>query len=92
MPSVVLFAQLLSATAFIHVISKFGIVDADPIVWEKARSFAMVAIAFLAALYTNVKSLQYANIETFIVFRASTPILISVLDFFFLGRELPNFR
>jgi GDP-mannose transporter len=39
-----------------------------------------------------MKVLKYANIETFIIFRNSTPILISICDWMFLGRELPNFR
>lgn len=50
------------------------------------------AWAFLGALYTNVKTLQYANVETFIVFRSSTPILIALMDYCFLGRALPNAR
>ena len=36
--------------------------------------------------------LQYSNVDTFIVFRASTPLLISVADYLFLGRELPSLR
>lgn len=36
--------------------------------------------------------LQYANVETFIVFRSSTPLLVSVLDYLFLNRELPSWR
>ena len=39
-----------------------------------------------------MKTLQYANVETFIVFRSSSPILIAALDYVFLGRELPNAR
>jgi GDP-mannose transporter len=54
-------------------------VESDPLVWEKAKPFMLVAVAFLGALYTNVKTLQYANVETFIVFRSSTPILIALM-------------
>jgi GDP-mannose transporter len=49
-----------------------------------------VALAFLGAIFTNIKTLQFANVETFIVFRSSTPIFISVADYLFLGRELPT--
>ena len=52
----------------------------------------MGLLGFLGALYANVKTLQYANVETFIVFRSSSPILIAALDYVFLGRELPNAR
>lgn len=91
-PSVVLFAQLLTSAVAIKGMSSAGIVDADPLVWDKAKPFLLVAVAFLGALYTNVKTLQYANVETFIVFRSSTPIFIAVMDYCFLGRQLPNAR
>ena len=35
---------------------------------------------------------RYANVETFIVFRATTPVIICVLDWLLLGRELPSLR
>ena len=33
-------------------------------------------MAFLACIFANIKTLQYCNVETFIVFRASTPVVI----------------
>lgn len=40
----------------------------------------------------NGQVLQYANVETFIVFRCSTPLIMSVSDYLFLNRELPTAR
>tara|TARA_B110000008_G_C16945802_1_gene554392 strand:+ start:1161 stop:1868 length:708 start_codon:yes stop_codon:yes gene_type:complete len=37
-----------------------------------------------------MKVLQHSNVETFIIFRNSTPIMISILEWVFLGREFPN--
>jgi len=91
-PSVVLFCQLLTSAVAIKAMHEGGVVESDPLVAEKVKPFMLVAIAFLGALYTNVKTLQYANVETFIVFRSSTPIMIAFLDYVFLGRQLPNPR
>ena len=91
-PSFVLLAQLIFAALAIRGMSRAGIVDADELEVCKARPFFLVAFAFVGALYTNVKTLQYANVETFIVFRSSTPCIIAVLDYLFLGRQLPNIR
>ena len=91
-PSVVLFCQLLTSAVAIKLMHEGGLVESDPLIAEKVKPFMLVAIAFLGALYTNVKTLQYANVETFIVFRSSTPILIAFLDYVFLGRQLPNMR
>jgi GDP-mannose transporter len=43
-------------------------------------------------LFSNIKVLVYSNVETFITFRSSTPLVLSVFDYIFLGRELPGGR
>jgi len=76
----------------VWVAGTLGYIKVDPLVTHKVVAFSFVAVAFLAAIYSNIKILQYANVETFIVFRASTPLLISVADYLFLGRELPSLK
>lgn len=87
-----LLLQLLSSTIFIHAAARFGIVQIDPVSLSHLKSYTFVSLTFLAALLSNIKVLQYANVETFIVFRASTPLAISVLDYVFLGRDLPSLK
>jgi GDP-mannose transporter len=89
-PAFVLFAQLLTSAAAVWVAGALGWIVVDKLEFKKALAFMPVAAAFLGAIFTNIKTLQYANVETFIVFRSSTPILVSVADYLFLGRELPN--
>mmetsp|Transcript_47761 Transcript_47761/g.91320 ORF Transcript_47761/g.91320 Transcript_47761/m.91320 type:complete len:328 (-) Transcript_47761:646-1629(-) len=91
-PAIVLFFQLLSSAIAVVVADSAGWVKSEKLEWGKVKSFSIVALAFLGAIFTNMKTLQYANVETFIVFRSSTPIVISVLDYVFLGRELPTAR
>ena len=71
--SVLLCLQLVATTVIIGVLSGVGVLNAAPFEWERARPFLIVALGFLGALYANVKTLQYANVETFIVFRCSVP-------------------
>jgi len=91
-PGVLLVLQLLSSCLSVLALSAVRIVKLDGFSIAVAKPYSVVALAFLAALYSNAKTLQYANVETFIVFRTSTPILISVLDYIFLGRTLPGAR
>lgn len=91
-PSTVMLLQLLSSAAAVRIFAAFGVVQAEKLEWEKAKHFMIVALAFLGTLYTNMKCLQHANVETFIVFRSSTPIITSVCDYLFLGRNMPNAR
>eukprot|EP00198_Chlamydomonas_reinhardtii_P005820 XP_001695156.1 sugar nucleotide transporter-like protein [Chlamydomonas reinhardtii] len=53
---------------------------------------AVVPSSFLGTLFANMKVLQYANVETFITFRSSTPLLLSLCDYVWLGRALPSAR
>ena len=69
-----------------------GIVNLDKLEWAKVKPFIPVVFVFLGTIYANIKTLQYCNVETFIVFRASTPIAVSIGDWLFLGRELPSLK
>merc|ERR1719461_2468865 len=57
-----------------------------------SQPFTPACAAFLGTIFCNLKTLQYCNVETFIVFRASTPIAVAIGDYLFLGRELPSYR
>lgn len=88
----VIFCQLVSSGLAMFVVGSLGIVQVDPMEISKIKQFWIVPIAFLLTIWANMHILAAANVETFITFRASTPLLISVADYIFLGRELPNTR
>jgi GDP-mannose transporter len=92
-PLFVLFAQL-AGTAVVVVLARLVGLIQKPIFtsWKTALAFAPAPIAFLGTIYSNIKVLQYANVETFIVFRSSTPVAISLLEYLYQGREMPTFR
>ena len=52
----------------------------------------LYVLQFVVGIYTNMKALQHSNIDTVIVFRASCPLVVCVLEWAFLGRQLPNCR
>jgi len=58
--------------------------------WGVFRAFFPAALTYFICIFTNTKILQYANVETFIVFRCSTPILVAICDSFFTGRQWPS--
>lgn len=91
-PSMVLYAQLATSALAAVGLHHAGLVETDALDTEKMKKFYLVAFIFLSTIYANIKTLQYANVETFIVFRSSTPLLVALLDYMFLGRELPNAR
>lgn len=91
-PSFVLWAQLAGTALGVKLFATCGVITVDSLIVSKVKAFMPVALIFLSTIFTNMKTLQYANVETFIVFRCSTPIVISVADYIWLGRELPSTR
>merc|ERR1711871_1296903 len=88
-PSFILWSQLAVSAFAVWILGVMGFIKVDSLVWHKVKAFGPVALVFVGTIFANMKTLQYANVETFIVFRASTPIAISICDYLFLGRELP---
>ena len=91
-PSTVLLVQFLASVAAMYVAGSLKLCEVEPIRLDTARRFILVPIVFLGTVFANIKALQFATVETLIVFRASTPLIIALLDYQFLGRELPSVR
>lgn len=87
-----LICQLATSAVFVRSASLFGIVKSEPLQVHKVKKFAPLALVFVGVIFCNMKTIQYANVETFITFRSSTPLVISFCDYIFLGRELPSPR
>ncbi|KAF8057271.1 SAT2 [Scenedesmus sp. PABB004] len=91
-PVFILVLQLLSAALTVKALNIAGVLDAEKLQWSLVRPFLLIVLGFLGTLYANIKVLVYSNVETFITFRSATPLVLSLFDYLFLGRELPGRR
>lgn len=89
-PLTLLFLQLAFTTMVVSMASDFKMIPATEISLDTVKKFWMVPVAFLTTIYSNIKILSFTNVETFIVLRASTPVVLSILDVQFLNRKLPS--
>ena len=60
--------------------------------WDKVKAYSMYIVAFVSAIYANMQALQHSNVETVIVFRACTPIAVTIVEYFFMDRAWPSVR
>ena len=90
-PSVVSFIQIITSTIAIVAMKYFG-VQVDEFEWDKMKAYSLYIVAFVAAIYSNMKALSNSNVETVIVFRACSPIAVSIVEYLFMDRALPNLR
>jgi GDP-mannose transporter len=56
------------------------------------RAYSTVAVVFLATIYSNFQVIHSIGINPFIVLRCSTPLMVSILDWAFMGRTLPDWK
>jgi GDP-mannose transporter len=61
-------------------------------VCASAQSALLSALLRRPLAYAPPQVLEHANVETFVVVRASSPLLVALCDWHFLGRELPDGR
>ncbi|KAI4991026.1 hypothetical protein ZWY2020_039397 [Hordeum vulgare] len=62
----------------------------DPFNLETAKKFAPAAVVFYLAIFTNTNLLVHANVDTFIVFRSLTPLLVAIADTTFRKQPCPS--
>ena len=91
-PSLVIAFQLMVCITFIYTARYSGLMKVDDIKWEYVKPYLLYVGFFSLGTYANMRSLNVSNVETVIVFRALTPIIVAFLDAMFLGREWPSHR
>lgn len=91
-PVFILGLQLLFAAYTVKALALFGIIEVEHLQWRLIKPFVPVIVGFIGVVFSNMKVLVYSNVETFITFRSSTPFVLAVLEWMFLGRKLPGSR
>mmetsp|Transcript_27357 Transcript_27357/g.31881 ORF Transcript_27357/g.31881 Transcript_27357/m.31881 type:complete len:362 (-) Transcript_27357:30-1115(-) len=91
-PSLVIVTQLFVSIFLIYGGNFCGVMHIDEMKWEFLKPYLVYTVAFSTGVYTNMMCLNTSNVETVIVARALSPLIVSFLDPIFLGREFPSKR
>lgn len=89
-PGLLTALQYATSVAGVWLAGKTGLIQHDPFVWSTAKKFLPAAFVFYLAIFTNTNLLKHANVDTFIVFRSSTPLLVALADSLFRKQALPS--
>lgn len=79
-PGLLTALQYLTSVAGVWTLGKLGLLYHDPFNLQTAKKFAPAALVFYLAIFTNTHLLKHANVDTFIVFRSLTPLLVAIAD------------
>jgi len=86
------FMQLTVSWMVALIAGKTGLVEVDALDLKKMKAFAPACLIFFVALACNMKLLQHANVDTFIVLRATVPLLTTLAETVMLGTPLPGLK
>ena len=87
--SFILFLQVCFTAVMIAFLSCIGLVELS-FAKRDAMRFFPVAVGILSCMYFNMRVLEHSNVETFIVFRSTTPFVIGTLEWLLLDRLFPK--
>ncbi|KAK4406726.1 UNVERIFIED_CONTAM: GDP-fucose transporter 1 [Sesamum angustifolium] len=89
-PGLLTALQYLTSALGVWLLGKFGFLHHDPFILETAKKFLPAALVFYLAIFTNTNLLRHANVDTFIVFRSLTPLLVAIADTAFRKQPCPS--
>ncbi|CAI5517735.1 unnamed protein product [Closterium sp. Naga37s-1] len=89
-PSLLTSLQYLTCVVAVITSGQFKLLVHDPIRWDMIKKFIPAAFVFYMAIFTNTSLLRYANVDTFIIFRSSTPLLVAFADYLFRKQPWPG--
>lgn len=89
-PGLLTALQYLTSALGVWVLGKLGFLHHDAFTLETAKKFLPAAVVFYLAIFTNTNLLRHANVDTFIVFRSLTPLLVAIADTAFRKQPCPS--
>ncbi|KAK4753946.1 hypothetical protein SAY87_002050 [Trapa incisa] len=89
-PGLLTALQYLTSALGVWVLGKLGFLHHDAFTIETAKKFLPAAFVFYLAIFTNTNLLRHANVDTFIVFRSLTPLLVAIADTAFRKQPCPS--
>ncbi|KAL6511569.1 GDP-fucose transporter 1 [Orobanche gracilis] len=89
-PGLLTALQYFTSALGVWILGKFRFLHHDPFTVESAKKFLPAAFVFYLAIFTNTNLLRHANVDTFIVFRSLTPLLVAIADTVFRKQLCPS--
>jgi len=89
-PSLLLFLQMGVSAFIVWLAGQMNYLKVDALEYNKVKAYAGVVLVFIFNLFTNIKALEYSNVETIIVFQTLTSLAVAYGDFKLLKSGLPS--
>uniref|UniRef100_A0A1D1YQF6 GDP-mannose transporter GONST4 n=1 Tax=Anthurium amnicola TaxID=1678845 RepID=A0A1D1YQF6_9ARAE len=89
-PALLTALQYATSALAVCLLGHLRLLSHDPFTYATSKRFLPAAAVFYLAIFTNTNLLRHANVDTFIVFRSLTPILVAAADTAFRAQPSPS--
>src|SRR2546430_2499724 len=90
LPVVLLELQMGVSALVVWLLGKSSFLTVDSLQWNKIKVYGGVVIVFVSNIFTNIKALEYSNVETVIVFQTLTSLGVAYGDYKYLNTGMPS--
>jgi len=91
-PGGVFCVQILFTVLVVLLGRRLRLIEADALVWNNVKRFALYVASFVLCLYSGGKALQATSVETVAVANAASPLVVCVFEWLLLGHDRPTAR
>lgn len=92
LPTLIAGAQLVSSAIVPMVLQGLGFRVIARMTQKRIIPYVFYTMMFAAGLFANMKALLLTNVGAVIAARCCLPVIVSLIEFFFMGRSFPNKR
>jgi len=92
LPAMLTFLQCAATALIVQLVRATGALSIESVEWRTVRDFITVPVLFALALYSSSQLLHFGDAGLQILIRTTTPAAVCILDFLFMGYELPSRR
>jgi drug/metabolite transporter (DMT)-like permease len=91
-PLVVTFQCVFCIAAIVLCHGACGVPKLSEMTRPVLYAYAQYGVLFVGGIYTNMRALESSNVDTVIVFRSASPLVVALGDYILLGRSAPSLR
>eukprot|EP00668_Euglena_longa_P002547 GGOE01002976.1.p2 GENE.GGOE01002976.1~~GGOE01002976.1.p2 ORF type:complete len:152 (+),score=37.53 GGOE01002976.1:44-499(+) len=92
LPALVTMVQLIFCAAVVAVLKAAGKVEVDDFQRDKVPPYLLYMLVYSAGVFADLKTLSGSNVDTLLMFRSTTPLLVCGLEWGWLGNSLPTWQ
>lgn len=91
-PAAITLVQFLFTSVAVAAMKYTILPEVDGFTLEKVKGYSIATLFFAVTILSNIQLLSLSNVETVIVFRSCSPVVVLAIEYFYLKGPPPTLR